>query len=73
MPAAARRGIKAGAKADSHRLLNILDVDIHRVAAKEERLIEAHAKWLEAQATGELRAQGLSKLCAIVTWASWMP
>ena len=46
--------LQEGAKQQPNdRLLNIMDVNFRQLAAKEERLMEMDAKWLEAHPPGE--------------------
>ena len=50
--------LQEGAKQQPNdRLLNILDVNFHQLAAKEQRLMEMDAKWLEAHPPGEQACQ----------------
>ena len=42
------------------KLLNIMDVNFHQLAAEKQRLMEMEAKWLEAHPPGEQACQSAS-------------
>ena len=48
---------EAAKQVQNARYLSILDEDVHRLTAREEKLMEEHAKWLEAHPPGEQACQ----------------
>ena len=55
-----QRRQEAAKQDQNDRLLQVLDEDIHRVAAEKQGLMEEHAKWLEANPPGEQSIQSAS-------------